>query len=508
MGYVLLWIEQIVTTLLLVATLVACFSRLQRPWSRLALSLLVALVPLIVYSLLILGLGYLRFNKLILIGVFYPLVALMACYAIGVVWILVAGLRRRRDDSTETVAAAWPRGKLALMMCCAGGLHMMTWWNLDLAAKQQLASLKTEAGTLGLSLAPARVPDRDNAALLYDQTYEALDQQSWSEVYRDKWDQWTDSGAPEVKPGDPELAVFLREQAPALTLLRQAGRKPGCHFGRDYSYLSIDLLLPELAKLRGAARLLALDARYHAAQGDMVTALADVDALFSMVEHVSSDPLLISALVAVAIDAVATATLEDVLSAERNLEDGKRITAGQLQSIHLDGSLSFRRIFSRSLRSELACALNCFHQICTGDHDSLTEILGKGVQPYPLVPPLQSVYRLFMARTDVESYRAMMNELSQMAAKPYFEVREQWDNFENEFSSKPTGLLTAMLLPALPQAAKMGAQGDAQYQTARLALAAARYRAENGDLPKNLDALAPNYIPIPVSYTHLRAHET
>jgi hypothetical protein len=40
------------------------------------------------------------------------------------------------------------------------------------------------------------------------------------------------------------------------------------------------------------------------------------------------------------------------------------------------------------------------------------------------------------------------------------------------------------------------ATGDARHQTARLALAAERYRAEHGDLPENLDALTPNYIPI------------
>ena len=40
------------------------------------------------------------------------------------------------------------------------------------------------------------------------------------------------------------------------------------------------------------------------------------------------------------------------------------------------------------------------------------------------------------------------------------------------------------------------AGGDARLRTARLALAAARYRAEKGELPQNLDELVPDYIPI------------
>jgi hypothetical protein len=180
MGYALLWIENLAVDLLIVATLVACIGRLKRPRLRLALSLLVALPILVASAIALTGLGYLRFVRSILDGgLFYPMLISAGCFVIGVGWILGVGLRRRTDDLAATVAATWPRAKLAIVLAVAIGLHMMTLWNLDLAVRQQLASLKAESGALALSVAPARLPDRDNAALIYEQTYEMFDPKSW-----------------------------------------------------------------------------------------------------------------------------------------------------------------------------------------------------------------------------------------------------------------------------------------------------------------------------------------
>ena len=322
MGYALLWIENLAVDLLIVATLVACIGRLERPRLRLALSLLVALPILVASAIALAGLGYLRFVRSILDGgLFYPLLISAGCFVIGVGWILGVGLRRRTDDLAATVAATWPRAKLALVLAVAIGLHMMTLWNLDLAVRQQLASLKAESGALALSVAPARLPDRDNAALIYEQTYEMFDPKSWSEDRRKKWEQWTDFDSKEFEPDDPDLKSLLDEQASTMKLLRQAGKKPGCHFERNYGFPSIDWDLSELGKLRDAARLLGLDARYRATQGDMQTALQNVDTMFKITEHVGADPILISVLVANAIDAIATDTLQEILAAEGNRAD-------------------------------------------------------------------------------------------------------------------------------------------------------------------------------------------
>ena len=83
------------------------------------------------------------------------------------------GLRRQSEPALIR-AGSWPRGRLAIALSVVVALHLMTFWNLDLAARQQLASLRIEAGALALWVAPPRVPDRDNAMVLYQKAFETM----------------------------------------------------------------------------------------------------------------------------------------------------------------------------------------------------------------------------------------------------------------------------------------------------------------------------------------------
>ena len=94
MGYVLLWLENLAVTLLLLATLVACLGRWQRPRLRVALPIIAALVILAAYAGLTGLVGYLKFGTGLASFWFYPVVALTASYLVGAGWILIAGLRR------------------------------------------------------------------------------------------------------------------------------------------------------------------------------------------------------------------------------------------------------------------------------------------------------------------------------------------------------------------------------------------------------------------------------
>jgi hypothetical protein len=47
----------------------------------------------------------------------------------------------------------------------------MTLWGLDEGAKQHAATLGNEARILALAVAPARVADRENAAIVYQQAF-------------------------------------------------------------------------------------------------------------------------------------------------------------------------------------------------------------------------------------------------------------------------------------------------------------------------------------------------
>ena len=168
---------------------------------------------------------------------------------------------------------------------------------------------------MALAVAPPRLPDRDNAALVYQQAFQAMgDSASWPKAYGEKWCNWVTAGDTGFDPKDDELRAFLKQQAAALALLREAGDKPGCYFDRDYGRPSINMLLPELQRMREAARLLSLDARCKAADGNLRGALGDCRVMLAIAEHSGSEPLLISLLVSSAIDGTAMATLESTLA--------------------------------------------------------------------------------------------------------------------------------------------------------------------------------------------------
>ena len=491
MGYVLFWLESLATTLLFVATVTACIGRSRRP-AQLTFWVLAALVPLAIYAALAGLMAYLHIKGLAPARWLYVLLAWTFLYAAGAIWIRLAATRRAGDETAEIAAARWPRGKLALALGVVFALHLMTFWNLDLAVSQQLATLRTEAGALALSVAPARVPDRDNAAVIYEWAFEEMGSEEAvngsPEGWDERWDKWLKPGGSELDLPDEKLRQFLARQASARTLLLQAAGKPGCYFDRDYGRPSYEILLPELAQLRTAARLLALDARCRADDGRMAAALADVNALFAMAAHASSDPILVSELVAIAIDEMALDAFQAVLAAGQP-------TADDLTSLKfdLDAGVSYRRLLDRALRMEeafgqsLVCRMSeqwDFHWLQTGESDRETWRT-RGTA---------ALYRVFLLGDDLAAYRYFMGRCRELAAKPYYEAKNRWRSFEEQFQDEPGGLLAQGLSPAVAMFADYAARADARRRIAGVVLAMHRYRAAGDQFPERLEELTPKFI--------------
>ena len=164
MGYALLMLESLVWSLLLVAIAAAFAGRSHRAWLRLVLALSIPSALLLVHVGLTVLAGILQFRY----GIsswFLPLLALTLSFAAGTVWLLVKGLRSAGVEGQPAAApvaaaASWPRGKLAIALLAAVALYCMTWWNLDLAARQQLAALRVEAGAIAFRSSGAAAGSR------------------------------------------------------------------------------------------------------------------------------------------------------------------------------------------------------------------------------------------------------------------------------------------------------------------------------------------------------------
>ncbi len=364
----------------------------------------------------------------------------------------------------------------------------MTFWNLDLAVRQQMSVLRAESGALALSVAPARVPDRENAALIYTQAFQAAgDQAAWPKALDDKWSNWVDRDPQGFDAKDAQLRAFLKQQAARLALFREAGKKPGCYFDRDYGRPSIYMLLPEIQELRGGARLLALDARVKAADHDLHGALDDCRALLSMTDHVASDPLLVAMLVSAAIQGISAKTLEAVLNSAP-------ATAEDLASLDVGDTLSYQQAFRRTLRMEEAFGQATVYDVATGriSLGELGAINGKPCSsPTGWFPP---VYRLFFLGEDLDSYHRIAATWQRLAMKPYYQAKPEWDAFEAKFVARPVGLLTKMLAPAVAHCSEAAARADAQHDVLRLAVAVCRFQARHNRFPSDPSELVPDCI--------------
>ena len=502
MGYAMMWLEWLAAAILFVAVVTACLARLRRAWLRVGLSVAAALLPVVKGSVIAFIFAWVA-AKLLQQWYSYHWFLFWfswtVCSAAGIVLVLVAGLRRRGGPSPG--AASWPRGKLALGLAGALVLSWITVWNVDLLVKNSLTALRAEVGALALSIAPARPPDSENAAPLYREAFAAMVKgDELPPEFGEKWTEWTGGrgSTADFDPAEPKLEAFLVRSEEALGLLRRAAAVPACYFDYGYSRPSFHTALPEMSDFLRGAKLLALDARVKAAQGQLPRAMEDIKAIFGMSLHSAESPILVSLLVAAAVDEIGVAALEAVLN-------WSPPDAALLAGLHLSPPGMLQRNLPRAFRMDEAFGLSAAVDVGLGDEpllyvaycSSTPGVTGPtGPMPGSLIEQyFLAVGRIFLLREEVLAYRGVMRECERLAAMPYYEAAAEWNTLEKPEGICRRGLLARIMLLGIRSSAKGMAQDDARHGVAYVAVAAARYRAEKGRMPETLDALVPEYLP-------------
>ncbi|MEX2559459.1 MAG: hypothetical protein WD403_06060 [Pirellulales bacterium] len=483
MGYALVWIELLAAGLLWIAAAVAVSARLRTRWLRWLLAGFLVLVPIaagVVFAVPAQMLG--RWFAYVV-----SLTAVMALCGLALVW---RGLRRNLVG--EPAARGWPLGRLAIALCLVVVLHVATIRNLDAALQAALASVRNEAGSVALAAAPPRVADYENAAFVYERAFEAMG--DLKGLPQESLDFLGDPSAP-FDAGDEKLREFLDSQQLGLALIRRAAAMRDCRFERDYSRPTLEMLLPEVQAMRNAARLLALDARVKAADGDVRGALEDVSAIFAAALHASGEPTLISFLVSAAIDAMACETLEAVLAISAPAAD-------DFKALHIGEVVSFRMLLARSIDMEEAFGLSAFAAMSSptnrGDDVSAyftEQVLGP---VSPAAAMLLPYFRVFFLPHELDSYRSTMQQARKLTQQPYSLVQDSLKALDQSSENRQIGVLTSLFLPALNAAFEAAARADARHQLALAAAAAAQYKAAKGEQPADLDSLAPEFLRVPL----------
>jgi hypothetical protein len=144
-------------------------------------------------------------------------------------------------------------------------------------------------------LEPPDIPDEENAAVLYAQIFEIIE----------NLPAHITSPFGETSDTDELYAALAAMPDELFALATEAGRRERCKWDSKLYEDGFIALMPHLANARTLVRILATDIQWQAARGDDEAAIERLEAIMRIAQHAESDPILISYLVAGAIEVLA-----------------------------------------------------------------------------------------------------------------------------------------------------------------------------------------------------------
>lgn len=492
MIYAILWMESLSVCVLGVLSGFACWQQFTRIRSIGRAAMVLPVLFALLFCTAQLVMSYILYSH----GMPTNYLFYSVSFATVLVMILSVLLYRGfRKDGEERRIASWPLARLGIAFAASVALYFTTLMTTDTTVQTKLANVRLEAGALAMSEAPPRPVERENAALIYAQAFERMSALK-TDPKKDPMQsfmsppKWSD---PAMDASNPEVKAYLVKMKSALDLIRRAAAMPSCAFDRAFATPSLDIPLPELGKMRECARLLALDARSRAADGDIKGALEDVRAINGISEHLGYEPILISGLVSMACYHIGSETLEGIL---RTTEPSAADIDAAWSN---DNGLAFRRVYKRCMRGERAVGLSAFTMFGdSGGAEAFNALNMAGSQDAsPAFSVMAAValpyWRVYLLQSDLRSYNETMKTMEQSASYSYKQGKATLAPLKDP-NVRRDGILTSMLAPALSRFFDQYIQSEARVRLATLARAVCMYRAKNNAYPKDLDALMPAYL--------------
>jgi hypothetical protein len=202
-------------------------------------------------------------------------------------------------------------------------------------SQSALARIKASgAPTTWAEAIPKPVPDDQNAAALYEKAFAAL-AMTLTRVEQDAFYGYFFNTPGADRRQFKALAMrILAANGPALAYLAEAAKRPKCRFNRDWSDPS-SMTFRQQARMKDLSRLACAQAVLDFDRGDTKGALEAWSLNLSLVNHLGSDPFLVSQLTRFAILAIAAASLNSTLQNSRPTPEQCRALARELRRINL-----------------------------------------------------------------------------------------------------------------------------------------------------------------------------
>lgn len=361
------------------------------------------------------------------------LLVLLATSILGSVAILVVGSRRAKE-SDPARAAGWSSRPLFLGAFAGLGATVVAVALMDAGSRAEIERRREANASRRAALV-----DRWTADELADAEYGMAFALFDTPPVRALLQLRDEPGAPSpgdqsrgvTVPNEAEVAAFapLLDACPdLLAALTRAAARPAARLGFDPLTAGYDMLLPDLARMRTAARIAATAARVAAARGDGAEALERVVSIDRFAEHVAQSPTIIHLLVACAIRAQATETIAAI--------------AGLVpldEAAILDGS--FDDALSDRMRRTAALERSMCESVVIAFASDPAAIDVEVMTELPNLPTaVQPFYRLLLMPTEFVSIDGTFDALDE-AARAGTRIPAS--------TARPAGLLAAILLPAM-----------------------------------------------------------
>lgn len=480
MGAALMWCELLAAALLFVALETAWAARgrrLRRLW--VATIGLVLAAPSLVTVLAGLGVFGRHLEELGLVLWFGKALTWGLAFVAG--FALVIGIGWRRPGAgLAPHAAAWPRRSLWLWLGGAVLAVGFTFWNLDLAARADLAIARQEAGAALLDMSQPPVAEADNAAPLYLRASAELGDVSHA-VLR-PWSQplyWAHDPGEKLSFRDAELVEVIQRHQKAIGLLRKAAAMPGCHFP-DFNRAS-DFWTRWEGSSRNQERLhqglllLVLDAGVAADQGETRRAFDDVDAALGMTHHLGRIWRMWGS------EVLAWRALEKILPL---VPDGKE----PLPALRIPEPIGL----VRDARAEEAL-LSMILPMALSDPSPLIDRQPNAAWFYRLMlPPV----RVAFTGETIADLRHALTAFNRAPLWARDETPKAWSDLEQSAKTPLVGAFgETFLRPKFLRVTEDASTLAGLRATAPTGLAVANYRRKHGKLPTKIDELVPEFLP-------------
>ena len=472
-----------------------CCCSLKKPLlRRLLLTLgflapLLSLLPFVAFTTILAFVAHLQVN-------WFPLaISIFISTLIGSGLILLRGTQPDGGGWKTVPAANWPPLALFTLFLLTKSVTAGTILYLNQTASTKAQTLQNEAAVLMTTHLPPNLPEQENAEGLYRGASIIFEDDDAFQGFLQ------DNAQPFADPITQEDITFLTRHTETLDLLRQAAARPICRFTRDYTRPSVDMLIPEIQFLRNAARILAVSARYEASRGEITAALRDVSSIMKISLHASSEPILISGLVGLAIDGIAINALSEILP----FIDTDNLSFLKRDDIH--NFLCTPPSLAKNIYGEEAFGLNVFSIFGTGEFDQwqLASFLMDDLnvpdsiyQQNIFLNPALAAYRIFLFPQDLAAYQQTMHSYQRVAesSDSYAGKQTILKRIEDGLSSgRPKGFITTLLTPAIGKAIERVEKVRMQHATALVAIAATKFRIAHDGLPDKAASLVPDFLP-------------